>query len=140
MIRRLFTFLSALSLLLCVAYPFSVETVVLSSNPVRPVPPGFVGTHYAVRVLGWQSVWQASPPWIIRLAGVSLNLDHLACAALAVLPCVWVLSRASSSVRRLARLWSGFCPACGYDLRASPDRCPECGAVPAAVPSKVTEG
>jgi hypothetical protein len=39
--------------------------------------------------------------------------------------------------RRRGRLDRGLCPDCGYDIRATPGRCPECGAsdMPHALPA-----
>ena len=34
------------------------------------------------------------------------------------------------AARKIQRRRLGLCPACGYDLRESPERCPECGKVP----------
>jgi hypothetical protein len=49
-----------------------------------------------------------------------------------LLPSRWLLFVA----RRHQLKWTGHCPTCGYDVRATPDRCPECGAVPAEAPAR----
>ena len=45
---------------------------------------------------------------------------------LGVLPLAWAVHW---RLQR-GRVKAGCCVACGYDLRATPERCPECGAVP----------
>ena len=66
----------------------------------------------------WQ-VTGTTGPW-----EVGVYLPHWFVALLAAVPPVaWQIS----ARRRRHMLAPGLCPACGYDLRATPDRCPECG-------------
>jgi hypothetical protein len=82
---------------------------------------GFAYGRYASPVSrspdgSWSQRWQytsSAPHWFVALA--------LAFPAAA---------RAFRRHRRRRRDAAGSCQGCGYDLRASPDRCPECGTVP----------
>jgi hypothetical protein len=65
-----------------------------------------------VRISSRFDVW-AVPFWLIALL-------------FATYPMILAVRKANASRRSVY----GLCHSCGYDLRATPERCPECGAVP----------
>ena len=73
-------------------------------------PLHFLGA--AVRYRGYPYHWwtAAVPFWILALVT-------------SIAPGLWLRAR----VRRMGRRRRGQCLRCGYDLRATPERCPECG-------------
>jgi hypothetical protein len=62
-----------------------------------------------------------------RFGGRPLLIVYVPYGLLAAVAAVLPAVRLARAFRRRRRRRAGRCPACGYDLRASPERCPECG-------------
>ena len=92
-----------------------------------------VGSHVVLRHVEVPGLWydhellNNAPAGSVDWGVVNLKY-WLACSVFALLPA----SRGGiAGVRRVRRRPPpGACASCGYDLRATPQRCPECGAVP----------
>jgi hypothetical protein len=121
----------------CGTLIISVEDQELSFTPahIRPVPPGLYFFHIARRPTtgyrgfgyfkNWKRASRAFPAAGIS-GGMSSEFVFYFPPAVLFVPgsfALWAL------VRRRKPPMPGFCNACGYDLRATPDRCPECGAI-----------
>jgi hypothetical protein len=75
----------------------------------------------------------AGPDWVKRTE-TAIRAPHWFIALVLIGPSLLALRKSRRLRHRLA---AGLCPACGYDLRASEDRCPECGL--AIMPAKRDE-
>ena len=98
-------------------YSGSIIDVTSSANPR--------GSRVSQRVIDFPVYyrhfrWPTHSVWVLT---VPLPLVMLLTLALP-LGWVWGKRRTRGGGRR------GYCAACGYDLRATPARCPECGTIP----------
>jgi hypothetical protein len=123
--RHLFNLAAAVSLLLCTfcillasAAPLDVGLSDPSTAPPFNAPPvvsygGFLVTSGHVH----------SSNGIVALTGRAFLVMAL---PFTVFPILWCKVAWTESIRAQRRDM-GRCAHCGYDLRATPDRCPECG-------------
>jgi hypothetical protein len=109
--------------------PGSLRTSVLIPIPEQPKEHLLPGFRWTER---WLALDSGRPADFTFRFQRSVAVSYWLVAILsAVIPATWLLGWRGR--RRRRRHAMGQCVACGYDLRATPERCPECGALPAVL-------
>lgn len=92
------------------------------------------GLRFGPDGTAWPYAWGALSqgpavvPSDVRVPYYRLEIAHWAVVLLCgILPLARLVAHLYQSRRHRHRLQAGHCRQCGYDLRASKDRCPECG-------------
>jgi hypothetical protein len=81
----------------------------------------------AVFKSGYADALRAMPVVLVALLLSRSELEIWYAAVLAAGMLWWGFASSRAGRREMWRLTHDHCPACGYDLRASPSYCPECG-------------
>ena len=86
-------------------------------NPDAPQSPVVLLSHDEKGLLGFEIISYNRDTWAVCIPFWFLL------AIFSVLPLIWIIRH----YRIHSRVRMDRCSSCGYDLRATPDRCPECG-------------
>ena len=101
-----------------------------SSSVQNPATRQRYQNNFGLGQFEWESYWERDfweIPGVVSSRYVVYVPHWFVVLGLLILPVVATTQR----LRRQRRVDAGHCTTCGYDLRATPKRCPECGTVAA---------